>query len=202
MHLVESLMLAKEITTILPLFQPMIKSQFTESIDITTDFTITNRDIEAKDIKVTSAHTNGIGEVRFSLGEELNLYTDFNFENLDITNFFHFDKTKQISTSAILEEDDVVTIMKDNISDRFTDFSFLDTAKVTINFAAKEVTLNEVILQNASLNLAVYNGSIDIGKASFNIKNNQYATKVSLTGLNIKKTDNASFILATPQGAR
>ncbi len=184
-----------ELVKIMPFLEWVQQKDFSEPIEISSDFSIIDNNVQATNIKISSTYLNGTGGFGFSLNDNLNLEIFLDIDNLDITKFASFkeDELPMASSEKILDDSRNLDINKKNTD--YINFSFIDTAAINIILTAKQIAMKDIGLENLKLFFSTDNGIINNGELEFYIKNGQHGSKVMLANIGFKKVDNTNLLL-------
>ena len=177
----------------LPFLSDIQKDILDQPVDISANLLISNDNISVSNINIASPHTNGTGEIEFSLTNHLNLNVSLKFDALDISKFIDIKEHDLSSFSnKILTNDEQY---KKEAPTSYINFDYIDTAIMKLNISAKEIKLPQLELKNYQLDFDINNEVVNQGNLYFEVKNDQYNTKVQLGNMSFKKVENVNILL-------
>jgi hypothetical protein len=180
---------------IAPVLNALPQPSFKESINIQAKLLVNHKDIEIKNFLLNSTNSNGSGDIKFSLNDDVNLKIDLSFSQLNIMNFLLFDK----ENSYISSFSDKVLVVDDNSNNQDTmnnylNFDYIDNQMMRINIKIDEMSLDDVNVTGLNFNFNSNKSNVQ-GELIFDITDPKYNGKVSLRNLSLQKVDNVHLIL-------
>lgn len=187
--------LVKHFARVMPFLVDMEKNSSEEDIKLSANISYIDGFLDAKDINISSSHTNGNGNLSFNYDDLSNMKLKFDFESIDINHFITFSKTKELLVS-----DDEVFIDTSNLSaenSSYLNFSLLNQKDVDLNLTSKKVTVQEVSLYDFNFNYKIKDKKINDGILEFDISNNELNSKFLISKLTFSEIAGTTVLLGS-----
>ena len=186
-------LIMNNLVEIMPFISDMTKTSLQAPIEFSSDIIYTKSYFEAKNLLVTSDHTNGSGDFALSLSQNPSLRLNFNFDSIDSNQLLSFSKneTTEASSSEIFV-DNSTKIMNDS---SYLNFSFINKLDVSIQLTAKKALIQSVTLENLNFNYVVNGGVVADGNLNFEINNDSLNSKFRVSNFKFDKIANTNILL-------
>lgn len=197
-RLAEPSILLRSSANFLPFMSGVIPDKFSEVVNVTFDLASLEKQVNIKNIKIVSSHTNGNGEIKFNLNDQLDLNAQLDFDNIDLTEILKSTpkKPNNIYDANLIGEDYVANNPgQANVSD-FIDISLLDKLNLTLALNAKNIKFSNTNLQDFGLNIDVQQGKFGQSEVHFAFVNDKDKASIKINDINLQKIDNTNIILA------